>query len=464
MLQKINQINIEPTLKGLTCIAALFMLLPLPVMQYVGEEGLMALKSYEMFVRDDWLRSSIFGMVWPHSVLWHWPAIIISKLIGWEHVDIAVRLVSVIASWLTALSVGFMASWLFNRRHAGWLAALVYLSMGEVAFWYGWLGYVDATFGMFVFTAIATLWRAIADAHIGWLMVSLILISLAFMTKNITAYALYGASGLILLWRLKQWQLLKNPFFLFGGLLALSVPFAWQTFVVPAGENTASTTAHDVLRNFAGFGLLAYLKHWLSLPLIFLVRALPVSLLLVWLWLRRKHRFTLDEPLTTLSLVLLICFAPFWISAGATPRYLVPLYGLVALLLTGLLLQLDQIRLKQSIVLMALLVLAKIPYSVGILPYIKDWRPERDVKIVAHEIMQRTLNAPLRTQNDVATGLAIAAYIDVWRQQRPPIIWYDGKESGVYVLAEVETPGFGELVKTWRLRGDHVYLYWKAKL
>jgi len=29
------------------------MLLPLPIMQYVGEEELMALKSYEMFVRDD---------------------------------------------------------------------------------------------------------------------------------------------------------------------------------------------------------------------------------------------------------------------------------------------------------------------------------------------------------------------------------------------------------------------------
>lgn len=462
MFRKINEYNIETTLKVLTCMAALFMLLPLPVMQYVGEEGLMALKSYEMFVRDDWLRSSIFGMVWPHSVLWHWPVIVISNIIGWVHVDIAVRLVSVIASWLTALSAGLMARWLFNQRYAGWLAALVYLSMGEVAFWYGWLGYVDATFGLFIFTAIATLWRAIATGRFGWFFASLLLISLAFLTKNITAYALYGASGLLLLWRLKQWQLLKRPLFLSAGLMALSVPMAWQSLVVPAGENTATTTAHDVLRNFAGYGLWAYLKHWLTLPLIFLFRALPVSLLLVWLWLRRKFHFKKNPTIATLSLLLLICFLPFWISAGATPRYLVPLYGLVALLLTGLLLQLDPIQLRQSVVLMALIVLVKIPYSLGILPYIKDWRPQRDVKIVAHEIIQQTLNAPLRTQDDVATGLAIAAYIDVWRQQRPPIRWYDGKESGVYILAEVETPGFGQLIKTWRLRGDHIYLYWKA--
>jgi len=461
----LRQINPESTLKLLTGIAALFMLLPLPVMQYVGEEGLMALKSYEMFLRGDWLHSSLFGMTLPLAVLWHWPVIIISKIIGWEHVDIAVRLVSVIASWLTAMSVGFMACWLFHQRqaYAGWLAALVYLSMGEVAFWYGWLGYVDATFGLFVFSAIATLWRSIASERLGWFLVSLILISLAFLTKNITAYALYGASGLVLLWRLKQWHLLKNPLFLTAGLLALAVPFAWQSFIIPVGENTATTTVHDVLRNFIGYGLLAYLKHWLSLPLLFLLRAMPVSLLLLWLWLRRKQHFTRDDTLITLSLVLLICFFPFWVSAGATPRYLVPLYGLVALLLTGLLLQADQLRLKHAVILMALIVLAKIPYSLGILPYIKDWRPERDVKVVAHEIMQRTLKAPLRTQNDVSTGLAVAAYIDVWRQQRPPIRWYDGRETGVYILAEVETPAFGQLIRTWRLRGDHVYLYWKAR-
>ncbi len=452
-----------PLYRRLTLLAALFMLLPLPVMQYVGEEGLMALKSYEMFVRDDWLHPSILGMIWPHSPLWHWPVIAISRLIGWEHVDIAMRLVSVCASWLSALCAGLMAHWLFGRRHAaaGWLAALVYLSMGEIAFWYGWLGYVDALFGMFIFAAIASLWRAVADEHAGWLLLALLFISLAFMTKNITAYALFGAAGLVLIWRLQRWHLLKRPQFLLPALLALCVPFFWQALIVPAGANTATTTINDVLRNFAGYGTLAFIKHWISFPFVFLFRALPVSLLLVWLWLRRRQRFTADPALTTLALLLLVCFLPFGISAAATPRYLVPLYGLVALLITGLMLQLDQARLKQAITLIALIVLVKLPYSLGILPYIKDWRPERDVKAVAREIMALTEQAPLRTQNDVATGLAVAAYIDVWRQSRPPIRWYDGHERGVFVLTEIEQPAFGRLVKSWRLRGDHLYLYRK---
>lgn len=425
----------------------------------------MALKSYEMFVRDDWLHPSILGAVWPHSPLWHWPVIAISQLIGWEHVDIAVRLVSVTATWLSALCAGLTAHWLYGNKHAcaGWLAALVYLSIGEIAFWYGWLGYVDATFGFFIFAAITSLWRAIESEKPTWFVLALLFISCAFLTKNITAYALFGASGFILLWQLKRWHLFKTFWFIPAGILALTAPVLWQSFVVPTGANTATTSINDVLRNFSGYSFFDYVKHWLSLPFVFLFRALPVSIILAWLWLRKKHHFVLDQNLTILALILLVCFLPFWVSAGGTPRYLVPLYGLVALFLTGLMLQLNPQHMRQTVMLIALVVLLKIPYSLVILPYIKDWRPERDVKIVAKEIMQLSSDAPLRTQNDVSTGLAIAAYIDVWRQDRPPIRWYHGKETGVYILTEVEMPEFGNMIKSWRLRGDHVYLYHRVE-
>ncbi|ATX79581.1 Dolichyl-phosphate-mannose-protein mannosyltransferase [Mariprofundus aestuarium] len=458
--------SIEPSLKlykFLTIVAGLLMLLPLPIMQYVGEEGLMAIKSYEMFVRGDLMHPSILGIIWPHSPLWHWPVIGISTLIGWEHIDIAIRLVSVIASWLSACVVAFSANWIFkDKPQAGWLGALIYLSMGEVAFWYGWLGYLDATFGLFLFSSIIILWRAIANENLKWFFISLLFVSLAFLTKNITAYVLFGLVGFVVLWRHKCWHILKSPLFLLMGITALSLPLLWQTFVVPPQANTATTTVNDVLRNFVGYGMLDYLKHWTTYPLLFALRALPVSLFIIWLWLRRKHQFHLDHNLTTLILIILVCLLPFWISAHASPRYLVPFYGLIALLLTGLTLQLNPQHLRQGITLIALFILLKIPYSVVVLPYIKDWRPERDVKVVAEEVMKLTENAPLRSQNDVSTGLAIAAYIDIWRQDRPPVTWYRNKERGVYILTEVEAPSLGQLIKTWRLRGDYVYLYWKA--
>jgi len=448
-------------IRWLVLAAGLLMLLPLPVMQYVGEEGLMALKTYEMHVRGDWLHPSILGFVWPHSPLWHWPVMLICGLIGWEHVDVAIRLVSVMATWMTAAMVGWSASWLLRDRHPqiGWLAALVYLSMGEVCFWYGWLGYLDATFGGFIFSAIVSMWRALRDERAGWLLLSLLFISLAFMTKNITAYALLGIAGFVLMWRLNRWRLLLSPAFVLPVLLALCVPWLWQEMVILKGANTASTTLGDALRNFAGFGIGAYLNHWISYPAVFLLRAMPISLLLLGLWLLRKERFGMREPLLTLSLVLVACFFPFWLSAAGSPRYLVPLYGLMALLLTGLLVQLDTRRIRQGLLLMALAIVLKVPYSLLALPYIKDDMAGRDVKQVAREVMQLSSDAPLLTENDVSTGLAIAAYIDVWRQDRPPVTWNLDKSKHAYVLAEVASPQIGKLVKTWRLRGDHVYLY-----
>ena len=447
--------------KWLALCAGLFMLLPLPGMQFVGEEGLMALKSYEMHVRGDWLHPSILGGIWPHSPLWHWPVMAICNLIGWEHVDISIRLVSVSATWLTAAMVGWSASWILDDAHPklGWLAALVYLTIGEICFWYGWLGYLDVTFGCFIFASIALLWRALQEEHAGWLLLSLLPLSLAFMTKNITAYAFFGAAGLALMWRFKCWHLLLSPRFVLPVLAALAVPYLWQQLVVMEGSSTATTTINDALRNFTGFGLWAFLKHWISYPLVFLFRALPISLFLVVLWLLRKERFRMGGSVASLGAVILVCLFPFWLSAGGTPRYLVPFYGLVALMLTGLLLQLDARRIHQGVMLMGLIVLLKIPFSLAVLPYIKDWIPERDVKQVAREVMQLTTDAPLLTENDVATGLAIAAYIDVWRQDRPPVIWNSDRAARAYVLAEVETPALGRLVKYWPLRGDHVYLY-----
>ncbi|OIO68105.1 MAG: hypothetical protein COW19_01845 [Zetaproteobacteria bacterium CG12_big_fil_rev_8_21_14_0_65_55_1124] len=447
--------------KWLALAAGLCMLLPLPVMQFVGEEGLMALKSYEMHVRGDFLHPSILGFVWPHSPLWHWPVMGICKLIGWEHVDIAIRLVSVMATWITAAMVGWSASWILDERHPGlgWLAALVYLTIGEISFWYGWLGYLDATFACFIFASIALLWRALQEEHVGWLLLSLLPLSLAFMTKNITAYAFYGAAGLVLMWRFRCWHLLLSPRFVLPVLAALAVPYLWQELVIIKGSSTATTTVNDALRNFTGFSPWVFVKHWVSYPLVFLFRALPISLFLVGLWLLRKGRFRMGGSVASLGAIILVCLFPFWLSAGGSPRYLVPFYGLVALLLTGLLLQLDAGRIRQGVLLMGLIVLLKIPYSLGVLPYIKDWMPERDVKQVAREVMQLTADAPLLTENDVSTGLAIAAYIDVWHQDRPPVTWNLNRSARAYVLAEVETPALGRLVKSWPLRGDHVYLY-----
>ncbi|MDQ6997974.1 MAG: glycosyltransferase family 39 protein [Mariprofundus sp.] len=449
------------TLKIVVLFAALAMLLPLPVMQYIGEESWYTMSAYEMFVNHKWWHQTLFGWDLDKPPLFNWLTIAVAEVIGWEHLQIAPRIVSVISTWSSACVVFLMARRLFpSHDTTPWLATLIYLTMGEVFFWYGWLGYADATFGFFIFSAIICLWIAIEDNKLKWFIVSLLLISLAFLVKNFSCYAIYGLSGMVLLHRFQRWHMLSNPLFLALGLLGLTFPWAYQTYFIQFGSSTSDTLIHAML-NFKGFGILDYVYHWISYPLLFIARAFPMTILLIWLMWSNKQRYQLSPYLITLICLLIVCIAPFWVSAAATPRYLIPFYGLFALLLTGLILQLDHDKLKLAFKIMVIIVIIKVPYSFGILPYIKDWRPERDIKIVAEEIMQFTGEKPLRTQNDVSIGLSLAAYINVRTPHDQFIHWYNGKERQVFILTEVEEPLFGKMIKHWRLQGTNAYLYWQ---
>ena len=450
-----------PSLKTLTLFAALFMLLPLPIMQYVAEESYYALGAYEIFVDEHWWHQSVFGLAWPKTPLFNWFIIAFSQIIGWQHLEIATRLVSVCATWASAIVVFHMARRFFPKHaNATWLAALIYLTMGEVCFWYGWLGYADATFGFFIFAAISSLWVAIEDKQLRWLLLSLLLITLAFLTKNISCYVIYASAALVLLWRYKRWSLLIHPLYIAPALISLSAPWLYQHFLLNTGAN-ASIAIGDALRNFTGYGITAYITHWFTYPFLFLARAFPVTLLLIWFYYREKQRYTFQQPLSTLLYILILCLLPFWISASGTPRYLIPFYGLLALLLTGLALQLNLRQTAFIIKVMLFVILLKIPFSLAVLPYIKDWRPERSIVAVVDDIMIHTNGKTLRTLNDVSTGLSIGAYINVRTPHDQYLHWYDGKEREVFVLSEIENPTLGKLVKHYRIQGQHAYLYWR---
>ncbi len=448
-------------LKLLILCATLVMLLPLPIMQYIGEESYYTLSAYEIFVSGDWWHQSIFGSYWPKTPFFNWLIIAVAQLIGWEYLQIAARIVTVSASLGSAAVVFFMVRRFFPEQYnAAWLGALIYLTMGEISFWYGWLGYADATFGFFIFSAIASLWIAIEDKKLTWLLISLLLISLAFFTKNISCYIIYGSAALILVWRHQQWYMLLNPIYIVPVLASFTLPRAYQHFMLASGANT-DVAISDALRNFLGYNLTDYISHWISYPFLFLARAFPVTLILIWFYLKEKQRYVLDQNMLILVYILLLCLLPFWLSATGTPRYLVPFYGLLALLLTGLSLQLDETKIKIVFKVILLIIILKIPYSFAVLPYIKDWRPERDIRTVVEDIMQITDGKTLRTLNDVSTGLSIGAYINVRTPHDQFIQWYDGKEKQVYILSEVKDPKLGELLKYWRLQGNNTYLYWQ---
>jgi len=449
------------SLKRAALFAALLMLLPLPIMQYVGEESFYTLGAYEMFVRGIWWYQPLLGSAVPKTPLFAWMIIAVSNIIGWEHLDIAPRIVSVFSSWGAAFITFKMARRLFPRQaHAGWIAALIYLTMGEVSFWYGWLGYADATFSFFIFAAIACLWVSIEDQRPAFCFLSFVMISLAFMVKNISCYAILGIASLVLLHRYHRWHLLKHPMFVLSALLAISVPWLYQHYVIHTDANATMAVGH-ALDNFRGYNFLAYLKHWFTYPVLFFARAFPVTVLLLWFYWRQRQRYRMDTNLVTLIWLLTATMAPFWLSAGGSARYLIPFYGLLALLLSGFVLQLDVRKATIVFKVMVLIIIIKVPYSLAVLPYIKDWRPERDIKAVVKEISEIAQHHPIRTLDGVATIQSVAAYLDVQLPEGEYVRWDNGSEHQVYILARIQTPHHGKLIKRWRLRGDDVLLYWR---
>jgi len=460
MLKRIDASRFE-ILRLLCILAALAMLLPVPVMQYIGEESYYAVSAIEMHITGDYWHHLILGMQWPKTPLYLWQTIALSNIIGWEHVDIALRLVSVISTWISALAVGLFARHLFQGGvQTGWLAALLYLTMGDVFFWYGWLGYADTNFAMFIFSAIATLWLAIERKHLGWFLLSLVLISCAFMSKNISAYYFYGVTGFILLYRMQRWRLLVHPGFIGLGFLVLLVPWWYQMTFVHGGSNSL-VAIKDALRTFHGYSLSGYIWHGLSLPAIFFFRTLPIGFFLLWLWMRKTTAFTLQAESRTLLLIILACFSPYWASAGGSPRYLVPLYTLTAVFFTGLLVQVNAESKALAVRLMVIVIILKIPFSFVALPYLKDWRPNRSLLAVTGDVLRRTDGKTVRTLNDIASGLSIAAYMDVRLPPANYIRWYNGKERGVYIIVDLPDASLGELIKHYPIRGRHLYLYWK---
>ncbi|MDQ6960931.1 MAG: glycosyltransferase family 39 protein [Mariprofundaceae bacterium] len=434
------------------------MLLPLPMLQYIGEESVFALKSYEMFLSGNYLQTSLYGGIMKDPPFYHWLVIGIVQVIGWDYLEVAIRLVSVLASWLSALMLGVFAAHLWRDRQVGWLAAAVYLCLAEVMFWYGWLGYVDMSFACCLLAANLALWRAVEARDSRWYFVACLLLAGSVMVKNLTAYPLFAATALVLVWRMQAWHFLYKPLVILGSLLALCLPVVWGHAVNSGGEAVQTQVMWaEIMRKFSGVDLLAYAQHLIEMPLQLFLRCAPFSLLLLFLWWQAKQRWAWDAHLSTLAWIALLSFMPFWLAPGGSPRYFLPVYPWLALIITYLLWQLQAKHLKLAVQCMVIVLVLKVPYSLWGLPYLKDGMIERDLKVVAQDIIEKTEGWPICSVNVASTGLSVAAYINVMRDNGDYIRYCTG--SRAFMISYHLQDKLGSPEHSYRIRGDALYLY-----
>ena len=117
----------------------------------VGEEGIYTITSMEMWHQQNWIQQIMYGVDNQRPPLVNWLIMPLANLIGWQHVVIAARSVSVAATLGSVAWLYWLSRKLFGDKSLALFAALACLSLADLLLYRGWLSYTDPVFAFFTF-------------------------------------------------------------------------------------------------------------------------------------------------------------------------------------------------------------------------------------------------------------------------------------------------------------------------
>ncbi len=444
----------------LFAIAALSFL-PTLFFYYVGEEAIFPIISQEMWERGIWLKQSLYGEDIQHNPLFNWLIMPLSALFGWEHVLLVTRVLTISSTLVTALTLAWLAGRLFQDKTFGVFAALGYLTMADVLLYHGWLGYVDPNYAMFIFAAIATLWVAVREQRIPLLALSCVLLTCAFLSKALTAYIFYGGVLFVLLFDAQQRRFLLHWRTLPVLLLAYAGPLIWYASI-PDGMAQGKRMFGELTSKFANPSFFEYLGRLIGFPVEVLVWLAPLTLLAIYLWLRKRPQKEAAAAHRLLFIsacwMLLLNFLPYWISPRGGMRYLMPIYPLFALVAARIIWQSGEAALTLARKWVVAALALKFAAALVVVPYYQDHYRGANYAKAASDIVSITQGYPLYAKTPNAHGLSVVAYINQQRYPQaalrwPPEHWQDG-----FLVAVPEQAQADMIYKEYILAADKLYL------
>lgn len=444
--------------KGLILLGAISFL-PTLFFYLVGEEGIYTITSMEMWHRNNWLQQIMYGSDNQRPPLVNWLIMPVANLIGWPHVVIAARSVSIAATLGMAGWLYWLSRKLFADKSFALFAALAGLSLADLLLYRGWLTYTDPVFAFFTFGAMATLWVAAIERHRGWLLASVLLVSCAMLSKAFTAYVFYGTAALVLLWQRPARNFLLSPSALLIFALASIVPFAWFATLPQAGGH-GSSMLEEIMRKLSAVNTPGYLTQLAGFPFEAAFRLSPAVLLAVYLLLRRRVTQAETEPVHFRAALLIagLCFLPYWLSPQSSIRYLLPIYSLIALVSARIIWRAGESARTLALRWFAGIIAFKFVFALLLVPYYQSHYRGENYAQAAQEIMRRTGGFPLYATDSRSIGLNIVGHIDIqrWPQAplvRPPADWDEG-----FVLAPNADEALGTVAENYKVAGDQTFL------
>ncbi len=158
---------------------------------FKNEESLRTQIAFEMWHSGNYLQPTFLGEPYFNKPpLFNWLIVLYSQIIPWS--ELTARAVSLSFLLLTTLLVGIFSHYLFRNLSLATLSSLVFLTFGNVLFFYGFLGEIDITFTFFVFLGICLLyiWWSAGSKVVGFL--AGVVFGLAFLLKGLPAYSFMG--------------------------------------------------------------------------------------------------------------------------------------------------------------------------------------------------------------------------------------------------------------------------------
>ncbi len=308
-------------------LAFISLLLNLHRYPFKNEESLRTQIAFEMWYSENYLQPTFLGELYFNKPpLFNWLIVLYSQLIPWS--EMTARMVSLSFLLLTTLLVGIFSHYLFKNLSLATLSSLVFLTFGNVLFFYGFLGEIDITFTFFVFLGICLLyiWWSTGSEVVGF--IAGVVFGLAFLLKGLPAYAFMGISVLTLALYSKSPAKVFKPDTLLVYTPSLLIPLLWIIQTPEPIQYLANLWRESFSRVEGDFSML---RHMLFFPLVNFKDTLPWSFLFpLSLYVARKD---LDFPLQLRALLLLFLanYIPYWVSDSAG-RYIMPLYPLLAIL------------------------------------------------------------------------------------------------------------------------------------
>ncbi|MFY9259084.1 MAG: hypothetical protein WAO71_01100 [Gallionella sp.] len=426
----------------------------------VGEEGSYTVISLEMWDSKNWFIQTIYGQNLQRPPLINWLVMPIASILGWTHIVLVTRLITVAATLGMAAWLYWLTRKLWGDKSFALFAALSCLSLADLLLYRGWLAYTDPLFGFFIFGAIATLWVSCIEQRKTWLALSVLLIGCALLTKVFTAYIFYASAVVVLLWQRPYRAFLLTPAALLILVSALITPYLWFASL-PQVSGQSGSMMGEIARKLSAQDGWSYVQRLLTYPLETLLWLAPAPVLAGYLWLRK--RITQAESMAIHFQVALwitvLSVLPYWIAPQGGMRYLVPIYPLIALLSARLIWRSGITGQQLALRWFASIIAFKFIFVLVLFPYYQTHYRGENYVIAAHELTRQTQGFPVYVNDTRSIGLNIIGQMNIDRLPNPPLIAPPAQwDNGFLLIAEAQHSG-SQLIKKITVAKDDMYLF-----